>query len=722
MEYMSLDKYFKLIAKKWKILLYFVLSFIGLAIFYGIFLYTPTYSSDAKILLKQNNTNTYVTELNSDNEVSTLGQNQSPVLTQIEILNSSDMALKVAEKLSKETGFEDIPSKNLASYIKQSFKFSNPTGTNIIGVSVRWNNPRDAQKVAEALLDTYYNYNEGLYKKSISSTKTYIGAELKDTNKKLKEVRDEIEKYRKKNSSIDVNAEAQSVIAQSGRISDTIAEIDGNIASTGRRVDELSSNLGIGVKKAIDSVALGQSESLVKLNQVLLENQQKLAALKIKYPDSTPQVRVLTSEINEIKDQIESETMTLIGKKPVSDKNSLIADSVRSGMVQDYVQNSIEFSALSSQKAALQKILSGLNSSHNTIPELQKNLQSMEEKEKNLSSIAQVLNAKLVEANIKESSIISNVDIIQAPLLSTRESFPSFINILGIFIFIGLLMGVSTVLGLYMVEDICDGARDLEDIIKAPVLGIIPWLTNSAYNNFLTDYNPHSVVAIIYQKIATSIKVKCYKKKINSIAIISAELEKRRSIVAASLANTLAKTKDKIILIDTDFRDGSLTREFNIDFSNYPDITDLILELSKLSLSEDSNANYNEIISRYIVQIPEQKSLYLIPNNNKIDNPYEILNNDAFPMLMQKLKNNFDLVIVDTPPMLAVSDSIIASQHLDGLIVLCGIKTSRSNLRKIRKICDDNYVEILGAIARDKLTELEVPENMYIKQLSGNIN
>ena len=51
-------------------------------------------------------------------------------------------------------------------------------------------------------------------------------------------------------------------------------------------------------------------------------------------------------------------------------------------------------------------------------------------------------------------------------------------------------------------------------------------------------------------------------------------------------------------------------------------------------------------------------------------------------------------------------------------MLLCGIKTSRSNLRKIRKICDDNYIKLLGAIARDTIAEHDIPENQYIRQFS----
>jgi len=717
MEYMNLDKYLKLMAKKWKIILYFAIAFLGLAVLYGLFLYTPIYKSGAKILLKQDNSNTYVAQLNSENDVSGLvGQNKNPLLTQIEVLNSYDMALKVADKLSNDSAFQNIPKQKIAKAIQNNIKLINPPGTDIIELTVSWNNPLDSQKLTKAILTSYYGYNETLYKKSVFNTKKYIENQLKDTNQKLSAIRNEIENYRKKNSSINIDLEAGSLIEQLGRTENLLSDTKVNIASVNKKEKGLSQNLGIDLKNAVESVAIGQSQSLTTLNQKLMEDQQKLASFKIKYPETTPQIRVLLSEINEIKSQIENETLTLIGKTSLNKNKSVISDSVRSEMVADFVKNNIELKSLLAQKEILEESLVILKTNQNLIPEIQKTLQSMQEKEKSMAAIVEILNGKLVEAKIKESAIVSNIDIVENPILPTSESFPTMFHIVALFIFTGILMGIATIIGLHYTEDICDRSSDLEDIIKAPVLGVIPWLTNTTYNNFLTDFNPHSVVAIIYQKIATSLKVKCYKKKINSIGIISAELEKRRSIVTASLSNTFAKSGDKIILIDTDFRDGSLTREFNIDFSQYPDITDLVLELSKL----EGTKNYNEVLSRFIIQIPEQKNLFLIPNNNKVNNPYEILNNEIFPNLIQNLKENFDFVIVDSPPMLAVADSIVTSQYLDGLVVLCGIKTSRSNLRKIKKICDDNYVEILGVVARDTLTELEVPENMYIKQLSGN--
>jgi len=718
MEYMSFEKFYKLLLKKWKIILYYVLAFIVLAIMYGLFFYSPTYTSMSKILLKQDTQNTYVAPLTSDSNVyNSLGQNKNPVLTQIEILNSMDLANKVAESLSTDVNFSQFPKEYLAKVINKRIKYENPPGTDVIQLQISWNNPQDAQKISKVVLSAYTKYNEDIYKKSVSSTKEYIETQLKETNKNLDEVRNDIEKYRKENTSVDVNLEAGSIIAQRERVENLLADVNSNVSATQKRVEKLSQNLGIDVQRAVESVALGQSPTLSKLNQDLNDNQQKLASFKVKYPENTPQIKTLESTIKEINSQIQSETLALIGKKTFKTNNSVISDTVRSEMVSDYIKNSVEVNSLRAQQATLKGTLFSLKKVQKELPEIQKTISILQEKEKNLALIAETLNSKLVEAQIKESAIVSNVDIVEAPQLPEKESFPTFIHILAIFIFLGLLLGVATILGLYYVEDVCEGATAVEEAIQAPVLGIIPWLTSNTYGNFLVDYNPHSVVAIIYQKIATSLKVKCYKKKYNAIAIISAELEKRRSIVAASLANTFAKSGDKVFLIDTDFRDGSLTREFNIDFSKFMDITDCIIELSKI---KDTEANYIDVISKYVVQIPGQQNLFIIPNNNKIDNPYEILNSDVFPKFMQVLKDNFDMIIVDTPPMLAVADSIITSQFVDGLVVLCGVKTSRSNLRKIRKLCDDNYVEILGAVARDSMTELEVPENMYIKQLSSN--
>ncbi len=722
MEYISFDKYLKIITKRWKLILYFTIAFISLAIIYGLLFFSPKYKSQCKILLKQENPNTFVTELHSDADNTTyVGQNINPVLTQIEVLNSKNIAEKVAERFNKDTNIDDIPQKNLVNMIQRSIKLQNLPGTSIMEVSVSWYNPVDAQKIAEYLLESYYSYNESLHKKSISSTKSYIEKQLKDTNKELSSVREKIESYRTKNLSINIELEAQSTISKIERIENLISDVNVNISSNRQKVLELSKNLGVDVKKAIDSVAVGQSQSLINLNQTLYANQQKLASFKIKYPETTPQIKNLISEINEVKSQIEKEMISLIGQRPLDTKNSVISDSVRAEMVHQYVQNSIDLDSYLAQKETLQNNLDLLKSNQKLIPEIQKNLLVLQEKEKNLALIAETLNAKLVEANIKDSAIVSNIDVVESPTMPTQESFPTFFHILVIFIFIGILMGISTALGLYYVEDICDGTEELEEILRAPVLGTIPWLTSISYGNLLTDYNPHSIAAIIYQKIAISLKIKCYNKKCNAIALISSEIEKRRSIVAASLANTFAKTEERVFLIDTDFRDSSLTREFNIDFSNYPDITDCILELSKANSKVyiDEKAYYDEIVAKYIIHVPGYENLFLIPNNNKVDNPYEILNNDAFPKLIQILKASFDLVILDTPPILAVADSIITSQHVDGLVVLSGVKACRSNLKKIRKICDDNYVEIFGAIARDTITELEVPENMYIKQLSS---
>jgi len=722
MEYMSIDKYVKLILKKWKIVFFSTVAFIVLAILFGVFAYSPTYVSVSKIMLKPESSNTYVTQLNyEDNIAASLGGNKNPILTQIEVINSYDLAIIAAGRLSAYPTFKDMPKERLASIIQGRTKLSNPPGTDIINVAVSWDNPVDAQIVAKTLVECYYTYNETLYRESILSTKRYIEDQLAETNQKLFAVREEIERYRKANSSVDVDLEAQSIIAQIARIENLLSDVNVNIASDDKKIKEIAQNLGVDLKKAVDAVALGQSTSIVNLNQTLNDNQQKLASLVVKYPDNNPQIRSLQSGIKEVKSQIQNETIALIGKKPIKGINSIIADSVRSDMVNEYVKNSIDLQSMMVERDTLKGTLGALKSSQNVIPSIQKTITTLKDKERTLSSISETLNQKLVEAKIKESAIVSNIDVIEAAILPKAQSFPSFAHIMFIFALVGFLLGVVTVLGLYYIEDVCEGASEVEEIIKAPVLGIIPWLTNTSYGNFFVDYNPHSVAAIIYQKIATSLKIKCYKKKFNCIALISSELEKRRSIVAASLASTLAKSGERVFLIDTDFRDGSLTREFNVELSRFPDITDCIMELSKVNAksSVDEAINYNEIIGKYMVQIPGQDNLFLIPNNNKIDNPYEILNNDAFPKLMQALKSNFDLVIVDTPPMLAVADSIVTSQHVDGLVVLCGVKTARSNLRKIKKLCDENYVEILGAIARDTLTELEVPENMYIKQLSG---
>ena len=310
------------------------------------------------------------------------------------------------------------------------------------------------------------------------------------------------------------------------------------------------------------------------------------------------------------------------------------------------------------------------------------------------------------------------------------------------------MLGIATIIGIYYIEDICEELDELEEIIKAPLFGIIPWLTDNCYKNAGLSA---SLMDIAYQKIITSFKIRCYKKGKKALGFSSLESKNKGSVISVNVAKQLASSGASVVLIDADFREGSVESELHLNTGRHSDLTDLLMNICNYTskakkldtddiigkslvkynvnadkypgltdlltdvrsyVSTDQRQDPDDIIAKSLIKIPGYPNLMIIPNKNRIDNPYEILTSDAFPILIEQLKKKFDFIIVDTPPMLAMPDSITISQYLDGLVVICERKRSRSGLRKLKKTCDDNYIELFGAIARDDSTVINMPKTL----------
>jgi len=718
-ENISLNKYIKLLINNYKIIVYFTAGMVVLAILTGIILYEPSYQSTAKLMIKETSPNSFIVPLEEGSRVRTSSV-KNPILNYMQIFSSKKIAENTVEKIADDPFINQYPKKQLTQVINSRIDLENIPGTDIILFSFKWKKPDEAQKIAEAYIDSFMAHNVETNKKSISQMRNYIEGQLAESEKELEKVRNKIKDFKTENKSVNVDQEAIAIIQQITANENDLAEIKKELNSERSKSSDITTKLGLDTEKALISAALGQNDNLKALRRDLQVAQQKYADFNTRYTQLNPRMKSLIENINEIKKQMKSQVKLTLGNEIFNEGGSLIADPVRTNMVSQLVESQSNIQALEAQKNSVEGNLTALMKKQSAIPQIQSTLQDLIQRETTLAEVVKTLNTKLIESKIRESEIISNLTVVDEPTLPVSPTFPTIFHIIILFGFTGMLLGIGTVLGKHYVEDTAQGTQEIEDILKAPVLGIIPWIREASYTLNVKEFNPASIINIVYQKIITSLKIKAIKKNTNVISITSADFEKRRSVISANIAKNLAKAGNSVLLIDSDFRSGCIAKEFGINTEEKIDFTDILLGIAKVD--ENKQEEMSKILNSGIIRLEEYKNLYLIPNNNSVSNPDQIVNLPAFGDLITFVKENFDYVIIDTPPLLAVSDSITISQHIDGLVLLCGIKTSRSNLARVKKICDENYIDILGAIARDSLTELEIPENMYIRQLNEAIS
>ncbi|EFM11931.1 capsular exopolysaccharide family [Paenibacillus curdlanolyticus YK9] len=200
--------------------------------------------------------------------------------------------------------------------------------------------------------------------------------------------------------------------------------------------------------------------------------------------------------------------------------------------------------------------------------------------------------------------------------------------------------------------------------------------------NLITISNPKSPISEAYRTLRTNIQFSSVDEPIKVIMIASAQAGEGKTTTVTNLAITYAMEGKRVLLIDADLRKPSLHRMF--DLSNRIGLTNLLA--GQFHLSEVEQATLVD-------------NLTVIPSGPVPPNPSELLGSQKMKQLLAELKNQYDMILIDTPPNLAVPDGMIISANCDGvvLVVQAG-KVKRDMVRKAKTNLDHVNARILGVV------------------------
>ena len=206
---------------------------------------------------------------------------------------------------------------------------------------------------------------------------------------------------------------------------------------------------------------------------------------------------------------------------------------------------------------------------------------------------------------------------------------------------------------------------------------------------FVVKEKPKSVAAESYRTLRTNIQYSSFDKEYRTIAITSSEPGEGKSTTSGNLALAIAQGENKVLLIDCDMRKPSIHKKFKI--SNKNGLSDLLLHRKTM---EEVAVKYNE-------------GLMIVPAGKIPPNPSEMLGSKAMSNFMDEMKRHFDYIIIDTPPIEAVTDSQILSTKVDGtiLVVRAG-KTKKdvvmSSVNAIRKVNGKLIGTVLNGVEQSR--------------------
>ncbi|WP_302632294.1 CpsD/CapB family tyrosine-protein kinase [uncultured Clostridium sp.] len=178
---------------------------------------------------------------------------------------------------------------------------------------------------------------------------------------------------------------------------------------------------------------------------------------------------------------------------------------------------------------------------------------------------------------------------------------------------------------------------------------------------FAIARKPKSTEAESYRRLRTNIEYSSFDDKYKVIVVTSSFPEEGKSTTAGNLAISMSDTEKKVLLIDCDIRKPSLHKKFKI--SNSKGLTELIM----------GRSSFDEVSYKY------NENLTVITSGSKVPNPSELLASEVMNIFLQEARENFDYVVIDTPPVQLVTDAQILSSKADGTLLVVKAESTKKN-------------------------------------------
>lgn len=226
---------------------------------------------------------------------------------------------------------------------------------------------------------------------------------------------------------------------------------------------------------------------------------------------------------------------------------------------------------------------------------------------------------------------------------------------------------------------------------------ILKSVSDSNINEHIVTYfDAKSPISEQYRRLRENLKTIAQKDQLKVIAVTSSAASEGKTLTCLNLAVAMTKDVDckKVLIIDCDLRRGTVESSLGME--------------SKVGLSDylHLNADVENII--YKTKI---KKLSIIPKGKISDDPADLLASLKMKELLKKVKDKFDMVIIDTAPVIAVADSgIVCSQADAAIMVVRAGKTQRGIVKHAAEILEQSKVNLLGYV----LTHIEYPIPEYI--------
>ncbi len=658
----------------------------------------PKYTSSMRLLVES----TY-----KSNSSSFIDSNvQIDYTTQLNLLQSSSLFQKAANMLATE--YPGINGAELQS-LKIGMLGSKEEPTKIVEVKYTDIDPVKTRQVLRAFQKVYTDYNREQQEKRLQNGLAGIDEQVIQLRQSISDITDSIEEFRRKNNLFDANQRVTEVTSALSAIEQQQRNTKLEYEQATTKLESLQQKLNLSSQEAVLLTRLNQSQRYQALVTEMQSIEVALNREKARFPSTNPIVEALELKFNQQQASLEEERRSILGDAnlPISSKwNGDQLSGIDINLANQIIETQTQITLLNARFDSLADQEKTLRVEINRLPKLLGEYESLKPKLQIQQDTLQTLLKNREELRLEIARGGFDWQVVEEPSLGITDAADNLRKNLLLGVVAGLFIGGAAAFIRDMQDDTMHTYDDLEKQISSlALLGMTPQYLQSeeSGSNFLPQFlKGHSVSPLTIEivqwlpfresldLIYKNIQLNSYSHETNirSIVITSALPDEGKSTIALGLATTAARLHKRVLLIDADMRSPTLHKKLNLPNER---------GLSTLLASNGS------VDSRDVIQ-SSNTTIDILTSGPIPSDSVTLLSSEWMQKLISSFEQEYDLVIIDSPPILGTVDTIQISSCCSGVVAVARIdRVTRGEFSQAISVLQK--LNLIGVIA-NAVTEL----------------
>jgi capsular exopolysaccharide synthesis family protein len=520
--------------------------------------------------------------------------------------------------------------------------------TTIVSLTLNTAIPQKGEDILQKLITSYIERNLNEKNKISDSTLTFIDGRIKIVSKDLNDIEASIQGFKQQNKIADIDEQSKALISNTSEYYNKLNDVDVQL----NIVNTMLSSVKEDIQRPVPTLVNTDPTfiALVQKYNALLSQKDKLL---LSTTESNPIVRNIDVQL----------------------------ESVRNDMIK----------SLESQQQALQVTRNKIVGENSVLNNMVSNVPVQERKYIDLSrerDVKQALYLFLLQQKettaITKASNIPSASVIAAPKTEYKPYFPSKLLILAIGLVLGFVIPVAYIILKYTLNNRIISRDDITQETDCPILAEIGH--SEKINGLLMEEHGRTVLAEQFRVFRTNMDFLTGQKSCPKILITSSMSGEGKSFIAGNLAQVYAYSGKKVLLMEMDLRKPKLSAMMGIPNNN--GFTNYIIS--------------QKPIRDFIQQLSDSKNIYIMSSGPVPPNPAELLLLPKVSDMFEELTEDFDIIIIDSPPIGPVADAQILSKHSDvNLYITRQEYTFKNSLEIVNDIIDNKKFGNLYLVVND---------------------